>query len=137
MKTKLNQYGATNSLDSQYDLAAKIALFSLLNLTLLPLIAFSYLLVLTYRQTTQPYLTIFEKYQLKFGLAINLIAGFALFGLSLVIFYLESIQPAVRWALIISYFTLFHSLFILTAVWNWSRARMGLPLWRISAKDHS
>lgn len=104
--------------------ASKAALASLLNLTLMPLVAFIWLLYLWRRSDPGSV----AHYHAVLGIRLNLVAGFALGVVSLLMLLLGGFDSPWIWAYLISYFTLVHALFILIAVWAMVRAWSGQPL---------
>jgi hypothetical protein len=108
-------------------LARQLALWSLLNLTLLPGLAFV-MMLWRFRQARQRQDDLALRHG-RAGIRINLLAAVALAGVSLALWHISALSEAGRLAAIITYFTLVHSLFILWAVWNWARAGQGHPPW--------
>lgn len=110
-----------NIKEFQLKLASKAALASLLNLTLLPVISFVYLLLL-YNKTEQGQI---DHYHAVLGLKINLIAAVALFVVSALMIVLGGFNSPWTWVYVISYFTIVHTIFIVFAVWALVRAWSG------------
>lgn len=104
--------------------ASRAALASLLNLTLLPGFAFVWLL-LNLKKSSQDGI---DRYHTVLGLKLNLLAAVALLVVSGLILLLGGFDSAWTWVYVITYFTLVHSLFILTAVWALVRAWSGQKL---------
>ncbi|MBL7004160.1 MAG: hypothetical protein ISR69_09065 [Gammaproteobacteria bacterium] len=92
--------------------ASNATLASLLNLTLLPGIAFMWLIINRQKQTDK-----FALYHFNFAIKLNIIAAIALFLMSILFILLGGVGSAMTWIYVIVYFTVFHSMFILLAVW--------------------
>lgn len=116
----------TSAAREQRKRASQAALASLLNLTLLPGCAFLWLL-LNLKKTSQDGI---DRYHAVLGLKLNLIAAVALLLVSSLMILAGGFGSAWTWVYVITYFTLVHSLFILTAVWALVRAWSGQKLTR-------
>ncbi len=108
--------------------ASQAALFSLLNLTLLPVIGFLVLLW-RYHSNANDSLT---RYYVKLGIKTNLLAGLLLLGVSTLVIQWGGSDNGWTWVIVISYFTLVHSGFILFASWCLIRAWSGKRLFHPS-----
>ena len=104
--------------------ASHAALASLLNLTLLPVISFIYLLLL-YKKTKPGQI---DHYHAKLGIKLNLIAAVTLFLVSALMILLGGFHSPWTWVYVISYFTIVHTIFIVIAVWALVRAWSGEKL---------
>lgn len=104
--------------------ASNAALASLLNLTLLPGIAF--LAVLIMYKTTLP--ETFARYYAVISIKINAYAFVALVFVSLLMIALGGFNSPWTWVYVISYFLTIHALFILIATWALVRAWNGQKL---------
>lgn len=104
--------------------ASKITLFSLLNLTFLPVISFIWLVIQRGKSTDNA----IEKYYLSFSIYLNLIAAVILGVVTALMFILGGFDSAWTWVYVITYFTLVHTIFILLAVWAMTRAWSGKKL---------
>jgi hypothetical protein len=105
-------------------LAANAALASLLNLTFLPGIAFLWMLLNLRRATSDG----IDRYHLRLGIRINLLAAVALLVVSALMLLLGGFQSAWTWMYVITYFTFVHTVFIVTAVWAMVRSWNGQRL---------
>ncbi len=101
--------------------ASNVALASLLNLTLLPVISFIYLLFI-YKNTKPGQI---DHYHAKLGIKLNLVAFAALFLVSALMILLGGFNSPWTWVYVISYFTIVHTIFIVIAVWALVRAWSG------------
>ena len=101
--------------------ASNIALLSLLNLTFLPGIAFI-ILLLRLKETSK---TSFSYYHLIFAIKLNLFAVTALIFVSILMIFLGGFYSAWTWVIVITYFVLVHSGFIIFAVWALIRSWSG------------
>lgn len=115
------QQTASSDKDTQIRLASNAALASLLNLTLLPVIAFV-VLVRIYRNCQ---VDTIARYHAALGIKLNIIAALVLFAVSALMILLGGFDSPWTWVYVISYFTLVHSIFILVAVWALVRAWNG------------
>ncbi len=104
--------------------ASNAALASLLNLTLLPVISFIYLIWL-YKKTQPGNI---DHYHAKLGIKINLIAAVTLFVVSALMILLGGFNSPWTWVYVISYFTIVHTIFIVFAIWALVRAWSGEKL---------
>ncbi len=104
--------------------ASQAALLSLLNLTLLPIIAFSALLWIYNK--TQP--GTIARYHAELGIKTNLFAAIALFLVSALMIAFGGFDSAWTWVYVISYFTIVHTTFIIFAVWALVRSWSGEKL---------
>ena len=109
----------------QHKLAENAALASLLNLTFLPGVAFIWLLISLQKKN----LSEIDHYHQSLAIKLNLLALAMLFFVSLLMLTFGGFASAWTWAFVISYFTLIHSLFIMTAVWAMVRAWSGQRLY--------
>ena len=116
MNTKNNQL--------QIQQASNAALASLLNLTLLPVISFVYLILL-YKKTTANSI---DRYHVVLGIRVNLIAATVLLLVSGLMIVFGGFNSAWTWVYVISYFTLVHTFFIVFAIWVLVRAWSGKRL---------
>jgi len=97
---------------------------SLLNLTFLPVVSFIWLLM----QLNSSPDDRFSSYYLKFSIKLNLLAILALIVVTGLMIVVGGFYSAWTWVYVISYFTLVHSVFILSAVWAMTRAWSGKKL---------
>jgi len=104
--------------------ASSITLMSLLNLTFLPVVSFIWLLM----QLNSSPDDRFSSYYLKFSIKLNLLAILALIVVTGLMIVVGGFYSAWTWVYVISYFTLVHSVFILSAVWAMTRAWSGKKL---------
>lgn len=102
-------------------LASDAALASLLNLTVLPIVSFVYLL-LVYRKTADNSI---GRYHAVLGIKINIIAAAVLFIVSALMIILGGFDSPWTWVYVISYFTIVHTIFIVFAIWALVRAWSG------------
>jgi hypothetical protein len=107
--------------NKQIEQASRIALWSLLNLTFLPLISFIVLLSKMNKFTTES----FVAYHLNFAIKLNLAAAAALILVSGLMIYFGGFNSGMTWVFVITYFIFIHTVFILTAVWMLVRAWAG------------
>ena len=105
--------------------ASKIALWSLLNLTFLPVIAFIVLIVKLNNTDKSG----FAYYHLQFAIKLNLVAAGALILVSFLMITFGGFNSGWTWVFVITYFVLGHTIFILISVWalirSWSGNKMG------------
>ena len=101
--------------------ASNAALFSLLNLTLLPVISFIGLLLI-YPKTEA---NTIDRYHVLLAIKINISAAIVLFLVSSLMIFLGGFNSAWTWVYVITYFTLVHTIFIIFAVWALVRAWSG------------
>lgn len=110
--------------EQQIQQASRAALLSIGNLTFIPGLGFLLLLLMNRR----PDLSDVGRYHVGFGIRLNLYAFAALILVSGLMIVLGGFSSAWVWVYVITYFTLVHSLFILTAVWalvrSWSGQRV-------------
>ena len=104
--------------------ASDIALASLLNLTLLPVIGFIFLL-LAYKKTESNSI---DRYHTILGIKINITAATVLFLVSGLMILLGGFNSPWTWVYVISYFTIVHTVFIVFAIWALVRAWSGEKL---------
>lgn len=97
---------------------------SILNLTLLPVISFIYLLLI-YKKSEPNSI---DRYHAILGMKINIIAAAVLFLVSGLMILLGGFDSPWTWVYVISYFTLVHTLFIIVAVWALVRSWSGQKL---------
>jgi len=117
------QQEKTNN-EQQIKRASKAALASLLNLTFLPVIGFIWLLLIGKTVDKDQ----IDHYHVKLGIKINLIAAFALVVVTGLIIMAGGLDSAYTWIYVINYFTLGHTMFIVTATWAMVRAWAGQKL---------
>ena len=101
--------------------ASNAALFSLLNLTLLPVISFISLLLI-YPKTEAGTI---DRYHVLLAIKINISAAIALFLVSSLMILLGGFNSGWTWVYVITYFTLVHTIFIVFAVWALVRSWSG------------
>lgn len=104
--------------------ASTAAMASLLNLTLLPVIGFIWLLSLLSKIETGG----IDHYHVVLGIKLNIIAAVALFAVSGVMILIGGFSSPWTWVYVISYFTFVHTIFIFVAVWAMVRAWSGQKL---------
>jgi len=105
--------------------ASNSAMASLLNLTFLPGIAFFWLLSKNKQFSNDN----IAGYHTKFGIMLNLAAAFFLLVVTAMMIFFGGFDSAWTWVYVITYFTLIHSVFIVTAVWAMTRAWSGKQAW--------
>lgn len=105
----------------QIEQASAIALWSLLNLTFLPVFSFIVLLTKINKCTTES----FAAYHLNFAIKLNLAAAAALILVSTLMILLGGFNSGMTWVFVITYFIFIHTVFILIAVWMLVRAWAG------------
>jgi hypothetical protein len=105
----------------QIEQASAIALWSLLNLTFLPVFSFIVLLTKIKKCTTES----FAAYHLNFAIKLNLAAAAALILVSALMILLGGFNSGMTWVFVITYFISIHTFFILIAVWMLVRAWAG------------
>ena len=106
---------------SDIKLASKAAALSLLNLTLLPVIAFIGLLLIRKDSSIES----IARYHTDLGIKLNIIAAIVLFVVSGVMILFGGFNSPWTWVYVISYFTLVHTIFIIVAVWALVRSWSG------------
>lgn len=106
--------------------AARCALFSLLNLTFLPLLGFIALLFI-YNKTEA---NTIDRYYAVVGIKTNLLAAVALLLMTGLMIILGGFDSPWTWVLVISYFVFVHAMFILFATWTMVRSWTGEKLKR-------
>lgn len=104
--------------------AASSSLFSLLNLTALPIIGFLVLLLI-YKKTKSDTL---DRYYVVLGIKTNLVAAAALLLVTTLMILLGGFDSVWTWVYVISYFVFVHALFILFATWTMVRSWTGKKL---------
>jgi len=104
--------------------ASQAAIFSLLNLTALPVIAFILLLFL-YKKTEKNRI---DRYYTVLAIKTNLAAGVALVLVTGLMLLLGGFDSPWTWVYVISYFVFIHALFILFATWTLTRSWTGEKL---------
>lgn len=104
--------------------ASNIALASLLNLTMLPVISFVYLLLA--HKKTEP--DTIDRYHADLGIKVNLAAAIALFFVCGLMIFFGGFDSAWTWVYVITYFTFVHTIFIMITVWAMIRAWNGETL---------
>lgn len=105
--------------------AERAAIAGLLNLTLLPGFAFIWLLIQRKQLILAEGESLIAVHHNFYALKLNLIAAFFLIVVTTLMVLLGGFQSAWTWVYVISYFTLVHSIFILLAVWAYTRANAG------------
>lgn len=104
--------------------ASNAALWSLLNLTLLPVISF--IALLWQRKKTSP--NTIGRYHNDLGIKLNIIAAGVLFVVSALMIVFGGFDSPWTWVYVITYFTIVHTGFIIIAVWalvrSWSGERL-------------
>ena len=113
----MDLYARTQSKE-QIKAASNIALWSILNLTFLPLISFIMLLI-KLKRTPENSLS---AYHLHFAIRLNLIAGISLILVSGLMIFFGGFDSGWTWVFVITYFVLVHTFFIVLAVWALIRA---------------
>ncbi len=113
---KLNKYD-----QKQIKQASTIALWSLLNLTFLPLLSFIVLLSNINKVAANSFAT----YHLHFAIKLNLAAATALIFVSALMILFGGLDSGMTWVFVITYFISVHAVFILIAVWTLVRAWAG------------
>lgn len=103
---------------TQIKLASNIALWSILNLTFLPIISFIMLLTKLSKVTTNT----LSAYHLSFAIRLNIIAGVTLILVSGLMIFFGGFNSGWTWVFVITYFVLVHTVFIIIAVWALIRA---------------
>ncbi|RMH44485.1 MAG: hypothetical protein D6694_05810 [Gammaproteobacteria bacterium] len=99
--------------------ASTIGVWSLLNLTLLP--GFSFVILLKrYMQAKRLNLSQ-PLHAARISIVLNVLAFVLLFGVSAAVWFGPWFDTAGKLAVLITYFTLVHSLFILVALWWWAK----------------
>jgi hypothetical protein len=101
--------------------ASSIALWSILNLTFLPALAFVMLLLERSKVDNNS----LADCHLKFAIKLNLLAAGALILVSMLMISLGGFDSGWTWVFVITYFVLVHTLFIVMAVWALIRAWAG------------
>ena len=114
----------TKAREAQLKRASNAAVYSLLNLTILPVIGFIGLL-LNYKKTEPDTI---DRYHTVLGIKINMIAAVVLFAVSALMILLGGFDSPWTWVYVISYFTLVHTIFIIIAVWALVRSWSGEKL---------
>ncbi len=113
-----------NSDELQLKRASKAALFSLLNLTVLPVIGFIILLLIYQKSSSDS----IDHYYSVIGIKTNVFAGIALLLVSGLMILLGGFDSPWTWVYVVSYFTFVHALFILFATWVLVRSWTGEKL---------
>ncbi len=101
--------------------ASNIALWSILNLTFLPGLAFIILLM----KLNKCQKNSLSGYHLSFAIKLNLIAAAALILVSILMILLGGFNSGWTWVFVITYFVLVHTIFIVLAVWALIRSWAG------------
>lgn len=102
------------------------ALISLLNLTMLPILAFI-VLVFIYKKTEPKTI---DRYYAVLGIKTNLLAAVALFVMTGLMILLGGFDSPWTWVYVVSYFVFVHAMFILFATWTMVRSWTGEKLKR-------
>ncbi len=105
----------------QKNTAGQPAMASLLNLTLLPILGFIWLIFIQMKSSDGS----ITHYHARFGIKLNIIAAFSLFLVSGLMIYFGGFNQPWTWVVVIGYFTVVHTFFILLAVWALVRAWQG------------
>lgn len=113
---KINKYD-----QKEIKQASAIALWSLLNLTFLPLLSFIVLLSKINKLAANS----FAIYHLHFAIKLNLAAATALILVSALIILFGGLNSGMTWVFVITYFISVHAVFILISVWMLVRAWAG------------
>lgn len=111
----------TNASEDEIKQASNNALASLLNLTFLPGLAFTYLI---FKYVKSDALAI-DHYHALLGIKLNLLAFLLLLVVSGLMILWGGFDSAWTWVYVITYFTFVHTVFILIAVWAMIRAWSG------------
>ena len=117
-----NLMRSTNKIPLQR--ASNAALASLLNLTLLPVLGFAYL-IFTFKKTDPDGI---DRYHTILGIKINIIAATVLLVVSGLMIFFGGFDLPWTWVYVISYFTIVHTVFIVFAIWALVRAWSGEKL---------
>ena len=104
--------------------ASNAALAGLLNLTILPVIGFIWLLFIAKSVDREE----IDHYHVRLAVKINIFAAIILLLVSAAMLGIGGVDSAYTWVYIITYFTLVHSLFILAATWSMVLAWSGKKL---------
>ncbi len=115
----------TTATDEEITRASNAAMAALLNLTFLPVISFIWLVTQSKRLKNDH----IDGYHAKFGILLNLCAAFFLILVTALMIAFGGFNSAWTWVYVITYFTLIHALFIITAVWAMTRAWSGKRVW--------
>ncbi|MDQ7048846.1 MAG: hypothetical protein Q9M92_04595 [Enterobacterales bacterium] len=116
----------SNSIKLQQKMHQRAALahvLFLLNISLLPVVAFVLLLILYKSPMTQS--SNFCRHHYRQSIVANLFAGVFLLVVSLMFLYWGDLHSAYTWMAIILYFTLLHSVLLLLGVLALVKARSG------------
>jgi len=108
-------------LEQRIKRASRAGLASLLNLTLLPVVGFIWLLIIARNVDKNE----IDHYHVRLGIKINLIAAIALLMVSALMILSGGLDSVYTWVYVITYFTLVHTMFIVTATWAMVRAWAG------------
>lgn len=106
--------------------AVNSTLFSLLNLTFLPILGFIALIFL-YKKTEPDTI---DRYYAVIGMKINILAAVALLMMTSLMIIFGGFDSPWTWVYVISYFVFVHALFILFATWTMARSWAGEKLTR-------
>ena len=93
--------------------ASKAALAGFLNLTFLPVIGFIWLLFIAKTVDENE----IDDYHVRLAIKINILAAIALLLVGGLMLAFGGLNSVYTWVFLITYFTLVHSLFILSATW--------------------
>ena len=107
--------------DIQLKRASSVALLSLLNLTVLPVISFV-ILFLVYRKTAPDTI---DRYYAVISLKVNLLAAIVLLLVSALIVAVGGFDSPMSWIYMLTYFLTVHAIFILFTTWVLVRAWSG------------
>ena len=105
----------------EINLASNIALWSIMNVTFLPVIAFIVLLTKLGKVKANS----LAQRHLFFAIKLNIIAGFALVFVTILMLLFGGFYSGWTWVFVISYFVLVHTIFIIFSVWALIRAWAG------------
>ena len=108
-------------LEQRIKRASRAGLATLLNLTFLPVIGFIWLLIIAKTVDRNE----IDHYHVQLGIKINIIAAIALICVSTLMIVSGGLDSVYTWVYVITYFTLVHTLFIVTATWAMVRAWAG------------
>ena len=110
--------------ESQLKRAAAAALFSLLNLTVFPVVGFVAVLFMYLK--TEP--NTIDRYYVVLAIKTNLLAAVALIIVTILMIVMGGFNSVWTWVYVVSYFVFIHALFILFATWTLTRSWTGEKL---------
>lgn len=111
---------------AQLNRASNAALFSLLNLTVFPVVGFVALLFMKLKTESNS----IDRYYVVLGIKTNLAAGAALIVVTALMIYFGGFESPWTWVYVVSYFVFVHALFIMFATWTLTRSWTGEKLKR-------